>query len=126
MEAVYCQEEGVEGLHQSYINIHGLCRLPRAHADSDEKQKCETREDSNSGKKQGCKKCRKPEFKEDPEVAFKDKFQHCQKGQYMLVRVPPHCNVNWQHGKDFNKKFRRYHSQESRREKVSLMIIHFW
>jgi hypothetical protein len=47
----------------------------------------------------------------------------------MLVRVPPHCNVIWKHREHFNKKFRRYHSQNSRREKsnkVSLMIIHSW
>jgi hypothetical protein len=46
------------------------------------------------------------------------KLQHCQKGQYMLIRLPPHCSVTWKHHADYQTSFRRYHSKESWMEKI--------
>lgn len=110
MEAVYCQEEGVEGLHQSYIKVHGLCRLPRAHAKESEVIDGKT-----------CNRCHKSRSQEGPEEAPQDCYRYCQKGQYMLVRVPPHCNVKWKNRDKHQKKFRRYHSQNSRIEKSQMV-----
>ncbi|KAF8247175.1 hypothetical protein K440DRAFT_601480, partial [Wilcoxina mikolae CBS 423.85] len=110
LKAVYCQEEGVEGLHQSYINVHGLCRLPRAHADG------------SSLKGNICDCCEKTRLDECPEKSLHKKemgLQHCQKGQYMLVRIPPHCSVKWNRREDFHETIKRHHAKDTRLERFN-------
>lgn len=93
---VYYEEEGMEGLVQHYINVHGLCRLPRARCDT-----CSERSGPLN----------------EPVV---DKHPHlCQKGQYMLVRIPPHCKVKWKNRHKFGDEFTKYHSTYTWTERFS-------
>jgi len=101
LTAMYCKEEGLEGLQQCYINVHGLCRLPRTHVLGSE---------SEDGK---CNSCKHRQHAACPEEAPSTKLLHCQKGQYMLVRLPPHCKVRWKGSERFHKDLRRFHSPES-------------
>jgi len=124
---MYCKEEGLEGLQQCYINVHGLCRLPRAHVQGSNSKggKCsdcgypwhaEYPEDASlSIKDDGkCNSCNRSRYAEGLEEApSTKKLQHCQKGQYMLVRLPPHCKVKWKGREPFHKDLRRFHSPEN-------------
>ena len=133
--AIYCQEEAVEGLHQSYIKVHGLCRLPRAHRSLPEAVVAEVthnkdcRENSKHYHNNEClenaKSCRHTVCLEKLNGYLDNNkpFRHCQKGQYMLVRLPPHCSVRWKRHMDYESSFRRHHSKEGRREK--LMKVRF-
>ena len=135
--AIYCQEEGVEGLHQSYIKVHGLCRLPRAHkhrhrsiseeenAKHRHNKDCHTNAMNHHSKEciENAKPCHDTVCLEKCHGSLDKPFQHCQKGQYMLVRLPPHCSVRWKRHMDYESRFRRHHSQECRREK--LMEVRF-
>jgi hypothetical protein len=112
MLPIYCQEEGVEGLHQSYINVHGLCRLPRVHAYG-------TTVDGNGNICTRCKNTRLDECPEDAPAGLQ--LRHCQKGQYMLVRIPPHCKVDWKDRKYFHERVRRYHAKDTRMERFKMV-----
>ena len=143
-DAIYCQEVGVEGLHQSYIKVHGLCRLPRAHKcpknctenvqhchrSLSEEENAEHRHNKDCLKKaqdyhskeciENAKHCHDTVCLEKCHRSLDriKPFQHCQKGQYMLVRLPPHCKVRWKHHTGYQDKFRRYHSTESWLEQI--------
>ncbi|KAF8241333.1 hypothetical protein K440DRAFT_629597 [Wilcoxina mikolae CBS 423.85] len=100
MVQVYCEEEGMESLPQSLMKVHGLCRLPRAHASA----KCEVCSVNTVA----------------PEAPTG--LQHCQKGQYTLVRIPPHCTVNWKRRDDFHQEITTYHSKDGHRERLWAFI----
>jgi hypothetical protein len=106
MTPIYCKEEGLEGLQQRYIKVHGLCRLPRAHANA---------HDLSPEKDRKCCDCKRNLHAESPEGApISNPLRHCQKGQYMLVRIPPHCKVRWRGREGFHDNLRRFHSKERR------------
>ena len=100
LTAMYCKEEGLEGLQQRYIKVHGFCRLPRAHAGE------------STTVERKCNRCKCSRDANCPEEALKrDRLQHCQKGQYMLVRLPPHCKVKWNHRDLFHDVLTRFHAK---------------
>jgi hypothetical protein len=119
LTAMYCKEEGLEGLQQRYIKVHGFCRLPRAHAHGSGtgKEKCNCYRHARSGtglEEDGkCNCCNLSRLADCPEEALRKKqLLHCQKGQYMLVRLPPHCKVKWNDRDRFHDELTRFHAKQ--------------
>lgn len=109
---IYC-EEGLEILHQRYIRIHGLCFLPRGN--------CIARPGEDR-----CTNCHRtlngnPLAEEEGNSVEPLK---CQAGQYMMVRLPPNCQVEWKKHQDAKFHFRgspnhrKYYSRFSSFEKL--------
>ncbi|CCX32014.1 Similar to hypothetical protein THITE_2145780 [Thielavia terrestris NRRL 8126]; acc. no. XP_003655037 [Pyronema omphalodes CBS 100304] len=114
---IYC-EEGLETLQQRYIRIHGLCFLLRGTRSSGIKFVDASR----------CDRCeRKMPLKADPEnQPAKPKLDPkleclgCQVGQYMMVRLPPNCQVQWKDHDKFKDppNQRKYHAREGTIERI--------
>jgi len=120
LTAMHCKEEGLEGLQQRYIKVHGFCQLPRAHADGSGpgKENCNCYRHAGSstpsneaGKCNHCNLSRLADCPEE-EALRKKPPRHCQKGQYMLVRLPPHCKVKWSDGDHFHDELTRFHTKQ--------------
>ncbi|KAI5786861.1 hypothetical protein FPQ18DRAFT_74871 [Pyronema domesticum] len=115
---IYC-EEGLEILHQRYIRIHGLCFLPRGN--------CIARPGEDR-----CTNCHRtlngnPLAEEEGNSVEPLK---CQAGQYMMVRLPPNCQVEWKKHQDAKFHFRgspnhrKYYSRFSSFEKLIRKMFH--
>jgi hypothetical protein len=93
---IYC-EGGLETLQQRYIRIHGLCFLPRGTCSG-------TSDDGDASRCKNCKRKMPPGDPENqpvkPKLDPKLEGLGCQVGQYMMVRLPPNCQVQW---KDHDK-----------------------
>jgi hypothetical protein len=116
---IYC-EEGLEILQQRYIRIHGLCFLPRGNClavlDKDRCLNCyHTLNDDHVVEEEG-----------NSVEPLK-----CQVGQYMIVRLPPNCQVQWKKHQDATFHFReppnqwKYHSRDSSLEKLIRVSFFF-
>ncbi|KAF8541790.1 hypothetical protein BDD12DRAFT_878000 [Trichophaea hybrida] len=110
---VYCEEEGLEALQQRYIAVHGLCRLPRAHAEHKDSYACDVPMSNHLERKHS------ELFPQHPRGPKQlQEFRNCQKGQYMLVRIPPHCSVKWKHRSYFNLEFTRHHETDTWKDDI--------
>jgi hypothetical protein len=138
-------EESLEDIQQRYIRIHGLCYLPRGKCASQPTSASPSGSPdppSTTGgkKKKRCDTCNriisKPKPKsqksnEDSEpINSRDveegtpnhnpKNLGCQVGQYMMVRIPPTCEVAWKNMDVFRSKpnQRKYHARKSTMERI--------
>jgi len=108
---VYCEEEGLEAHQQRYINVHGQCRLPRAHAEQKDSYACDVPINKHLERKDS------EQFPQHPHGPKQlREFRNCQKSQYVLVRIPPHCSVKWTHRSYFNSEFARHHEKYTWKE----------
>ncbi|KAF8534892.1 hypothetical protein BDD12DRAFT_809002 [Trichophaea hybrida] len=90
-----------------------LMPAPRAHAEHKDSYACDVPMSNHLERKHS------ELFPQHPRGPKQlQEFRNCQKGQYMLVRIPPHCSVKWKHRSYFNLEFTRHHETDTWKDDI--------